>query len=168
MINQQHEFILVFRKWVSDAYFDQRHIPDDGVDRKEDATLSTDEWREYTKSVWEIKPVDHRVMGLEHPAVYPAEVPQRLIKMYSFEEELVVDPFIGTGTTAQAALEENRLYFGVEQKQSYLNRAVHDRLTEPLGIKTNAEARRRSKQNRQQADESGQTQTGFSRFADSN
>ena len=67
---------------------------------KDQSRLSKDEWREYTKTVWQIANTTHA----EHPAVFPVEIPRRLIKLFSWYGETVLDPFAGVGTTAEAAV----------------------------------------------------------------
>lgn len=78
--------------------------------------LTKEEWREYTKTVWSIANVGHS----EHPAVFPEELPHRLIKLFSFWGEKVLDPFGGTGTTASVALSLGRSAISVDQNKRYL------------------------------------------------
>lgn len=91
-------------------------------DRKERSRLSKEEWREYTKTVWHIA----NVVDDEHPAVFPVEIPHRLIKLFSFHGERVLDPFAGVGTTALAALELARRAVCVEQHPDYARRIWSD------------------------------------------
>ena len=70
-------------------------------DEKEKSKVTKDEWREYTKTVWSIANTSHS----DHPAVFPVEIPHRLIKLFSFWDETVLDPFAGVGTPAKAAIE---------------------------------------------------------------
>ena len=85
------------------------------VDHKERSRLSKEEWREYTKTVWKIA----NVTSPGHPAVFPVEIPRRLIKLFSFHGETVLDPFAGTGTTAKAAVELERKSICVDQNDDY-------------------------------------------------
>lgn len=85
------------------------------LDAKEASKLTVDEWREWTTTVWSIANNSHP----EHPAVFPREVPHRLVKMFSFVDETVVDPFAGSGTTALAALSNDRLAVQYEQNARY-------------------------------------------------
>ena len=78
---------------------------------KEKSKLTKEEWREYTKTVWHIANTTHT----QHPAVFPAEIPKRLIKLFTFYGETVLDPFAGVGTTAQAAIPLGRQAICVEQ-----------------------------------------------------
>src|SRR5947207_3153238 len=83
--------------------------------RKEKSKLSKEEWREYTKTVWQIA----NVSDPEHPAVFPPEIPRRLIKLFSFLGETVLDPFAGTGTTALAAIPLGRRAICFDQNPEY-------------------------------------------------
>ena len=123
MANQKHEYILVFRKWVSEDYHGSRELPPTDSDRRERSELDVETWREYTQSVWEIDPAAPSQLGIDHGAMFPVEVPRRLIEMYSFADDLVLDPFIGTGTTAVAARECDRRYIGIERQQGFADAA---------------------------------------------
>jgi len=91
---------------------------------KEASKLTVDEWREYTKTVWHIANVTDR----EHPAVFPIEIPHRLIKLFTFVGETVLDPFAGVGTTAAAAIQLGRRAICVEQNDDYV-RVMSERLS---------------------------------------
>lgn len=82
---------------------------------REASRLTKEEWREYTKTVWHIANVSHR----GHPAVFPAEIPHRLVKLFSFVGEIVLDPFAGIGTTAAAATTLDRRAISVELNPDY-------------------------------------------------
>ena len=82
---------------------------------KAKSRLTKEEWREYTKTVWQIANTSHP----EHPAVFPVEIPRRLIKLFSWHGETVLDPFAGTGTTAQAAIPLGRHVLCAEQNPQY-------------------------------------------------
>ena len=88
-------------------------------DIKERSRLSKEDWREFTKTVWDIA----NVTSEEHPAVFPVEIPARLIKMFSFCGETVLDPFAGTGTTGRAALTLGRNAICADQNARYVNAA---------------------------------------------
>lgn len=83
---------------------------------KENSRLTKEEWKEFTKTVWSIANVVHE----EHPAVFPEELPRRLIKLFSFWGETVLDPFGGTGTTARTALSLGRSAVSVDQSKRYV------------------------------------------------
>lgn len=82
---------------------------------KEKSALTKEEWREYTKTVWSIANVSHP----DHPAVFPVEIPHRLVKLFSFWGETVLDPFGGTGSTAVAAQKLGRKAACIEQNPEY-------------------------------------------------
>ncbi len=67
-----------------------------------------------------------------HPAPFPVELPRRFIELYTFEDELVLDPFMGSGSTALAATETGRRYVGYEIEPDYLARA-NERIAEAAG-----------------------------------
>lgn len=92
------------------------------ADQKELSRLTKEEWREYTKTVWPIA----NTSDPEHPAVFPSEIPRRLIKLFSFHGERVLDPFAGVGTTARVALELGRAAVCVDQNPDYVKRIWSD------------------------------------------
>ncbi len=81
-------------------------------------SISTDEFLDATLDVWDIRPESARRVG--HPAPFPVELPQRLIELYTFRDDLVLDPFLGSGTTAVAALRTGRRYVGYDTDPSYV------------------------------------------------
>ncbi len=81
-------------------------------------TITKDEFLEATTSVWSIKPASARRVG--HPAPFPVELPRRLMELYTFEGDLVLDPFIGSGTTAVAAIESDRHFVGYDNDPAYV------------------------------------------------
>jgi site-specific DNA-methyltransferase (adenine-specific) len=105
-----HEYILVFSK---------------GSMRREkegrESTIARDEFLEYTKSVWSFPTESAKRVG--HPAPFPEELPYRLIQLYTFEGDVVLDPFCGSGTTCIAALKTGRHYVGFDINEEYVNLA---------------------------------------------
>ncbi len=83
------------------------------------ATIDTEEFLEATLDVWEIPSESARKIG--HPAPYPVALPRRLIELYTYEGDLVLDPFMGSGTSAVAALETNRHFVGFDTDNDYLS-----------------------------------------------
>jgi site-specific DNA-methyltransferase (adenine-specific) len=106
-----HEYILIFSK----SGFSRKNPS------KRKATISRDEFLELTKSVWTFPAVSAKRIG--HPAPFPVELPQRLTQLYTFEGEVVLDPFMGSGQTAIAALNTNRRYVGYDVDVEYVNLA---------------------------------------------
>jgi DNA modification methylase len=86
-----------------------------------EATIDTDEFLEATLDVWEMPAASATRIG--HPAPFPVELPRRLIELYTYRDDLVLDPFIGSGTTAVAAIESGRHYVGFDTEQTYLDLA---------------------------------------------
>jgi site-specific DNA-methyltransferase (adenine-specific) len=83
-----------------------------------EATIDTEEFLEATLDVWEIGSESARKIG--HPAPFPIALPRRLIELYTYRSDLVLDPFVGSGTTAVAAIETGRHYVGFDTDDSYL------------------------------------------------
>lgn len=86
--------------------------------RPSTATLSRDEFMEATTDVWELAPESASRVG--HPAPFPVELPQRLIDLYTYRDDLVLDPFAGSGTTAVAAVRTGRHYVGYDTDEGYV------------------------------------------------
>lgn len=86
------------------------------------ATMSRDEFMETTLDVWEIPPESAARVG--HPAPFPVALPERLIHMNTYEDELVLDPFMGSGTTAVAAVRTGRHYIGYDTDPAYVRAAT--------------------------------------------
>jgi|SRR5579872_2875543 len=92
------------------------------ADAKERSKLTKEEWREYTKTVWQIANTSHE----EHPAVFPVEIPSRLVKLFSLYGEAVLDPFAGVGSTAKAAIPLGRKAICVDQNKQYTEIITRD------------------------------------------
>ena len=73
---------------------------------------------ESTLSIWNINPEKAKKIG--HPAPFPIELPKKFINLYSFKDDLVLDPFIGSGTTAVASQLLKRNYVGYEINKDYI------------------------------------------------
>ena len=102
-----HEYILIFSKGQFKRQKNGR-----------DSTIERDDFLELTKSVWQFPTESASRVG--HPAPFPVELPRRLIELYTFESDIILDPFMGSGTTAIAALETGRHYVGYELDQKYV------------------------------------------------
>lgn len=85
------------------------------------ATIETEEFLEATLDVWEIPSESARRIG--HPAPFPVALPRRLIELYTYEGDLVLDPFMGSGSTALAAVRSGRHYVGIETEPEYIELA---------------------------------------------
>ena len=111
-LRDTHEYILVFQK----PPFGRK-----GVEGRE-STITRDDFLEYTKSEWSFAPASAKRSG--HPAPFPVELPSRLIDLYTFSDEVVLDPFMGTGATALGALELGRSFVGYEIDSGYVETAL--------------------------------------------
>jgi DNA modification methylase len=90
------------------------------VEIKTKSKLTTEEWQKWAiNSIWEMQPAKAKSEG--HPAPFPIELPKRLIKLYSFWGDTVLDPFAGTGTTMKAAIELGRKTIGYELNPDYIS-----------------------------------------------
>lgn len=89
-------------------------------------TITRDEFLEATLDVWEIAPASASRVG--HPAPFPVDLPRRLIELYTYRDDLVLDPFMGSGTTAVAAVSTGRHYVGFDTDPVYVALA-DDRLS---------------------------------------
>ena len=111
VLRDYHEYILVFSK---DSYSkDKKQVKRD--------TITHDDFIEWTRSVWTFPAVNAKKIG--HPAPFPIELPHRLINLYSYEGNVVLDPFCGSGTTAIAARQNNRNYICYDIKPEYIDLA---------------------------------------------
>jgi DNA modification methylase len=82
------------------------------------ATASADEFMDATLDVWELAPESARRVG--HPAPFPVELPQRLIELYTWRGDVVLDPFMGVGSAAVAAVRTGRHYLGYDTDERYV------------------------------------------------
>lgn len=105
-----HEYILIFCK---DSFTHSR--------KGKESTITKEEFLEWTKSVWTFPAVSARSIG--HPAPFPEELPNRLIKLYSFKNDVILDPFLGSGTTSLSAVKNSRNYIGYDTNKKYIELA---------------------------------------------
>jgi DNA modification methylase len=118
-LRDTHEYIMIFSK---DTF--KRPEP-----KGRKSTITKEEFLEWTKSVWSFPAESATRVG--HPAPFSVELPLRLIKLYTFEREVVLDPFIGSGTTAIASLRTSRHFVGYEIEKQYVdiaNRRIQNEL----------------------------------------
>lgn len=115
ILRDVHEYILIFSKG---NYKRERDKVEKEL-RKDNITK--EEFIEWTKSVWTMNTESAKRIG--HPAPFPEELPNRLIKLFSFTNDIVIDPFMGSGTTAIAAIKNKRNFVGYEINKEYINLA---------------------------------------------
>jgi site-specific DNA-methyltransferase (adenine-specific) len=116
-----HEYILIFSKGM----FSRRNV------HKRQSTISQEEFLEFTKSVWTFHAESARKVG--HPAPFPVELPYRLLQLYTFEREVILDPFIGSGQAAIAAIKAIRHFVGYDVSEEYV-RLAEKRIKEYLSV----------------------------------
>lgn len=109
VLRDLHEYIEVFSKGPF------------GRVREGESTITKEEFFANTLSIWEMRPASAKRVG--HPAPFPIDLPRRLIDLYTFKGDVVLDPFIGAGTTAVAAVQADRSYVGFDIDEDYLTRA---------------------------------------------
>ena len=110
IIRRNHEYVLV---WSKDNY----KLEGD----KEKIDITDKEFQQWTMSMWFIQP-ETRKLG-KHLVPYPEELVRRLIKLYCYKDDIVLDPFVGTGTTAVVAKKLNRKYIGIDNDIDSVNYA---------------------------------------------
>ena len=110
VLRDVHEYILIFSK--------------DSFSRKQndkENSICKEDFLKWTKSVWTFPTVSAKRIG--HPAPFPDDLPYRLIQLYSFIDDVVLDPFCGSGTTCLSALKSSRNYIGYDIEQKYITLA---------------------------------------------
>ena len=104
-LRDTHEYVLIFTKGKYGR-------------KKGTNTITRDQFLEYTKSVWRFSPENAKKVG--HPAPFPVELPYRCIQLYSFEGDVVFDPFAGSGSSAIAAIRSGRDYLMIDNNKEYI------------------------------------------------
>jgi len=105
ILRDQHEYIIVMSKGTFSR-------------KSGESTITREEFLEFTKSVWRFQPESARRVG--HPAPFPEELPYRCIQLYTFKGDVVLDPFVGSGTTCIAALKTGRHFIGIDIDEGYV------------------------------------------------
>lgn len=123
VLRDVHEYILVFSKGT---------FLRDNLNKK--STITKEEFLEFTKSIWTFAAQSAKKVG--HPAPFPVELPYRLIQLYTFENDVVLDPFIGSGQTGIAAIKTKRYYIGYDVNSKYVKLAEERIKKASLEIKT--------------------------------
>lgn len=100
------------------------------LDLPHKSTITSDEFMALTLDVWQMPTESAKRVG--HPAPFPVELPRRLIELYTYEDDVVLDPFLGSGTTAVAALRTGRRYVGYDIDAEYCKIAEKRIANEPL------------------------------------
>jgi site-specific DNA-methyltransferase (adenine-specific) len=108
ILKMDYEFILLFKKLGN--------APKPTAQQKDTSEMTKEEWGQYFSSHWNFSGVKQ----MEHIAMFPEELPKRLIKMFSFTGETVLDPFLGSGTTTRAAISLDRNSIGYEINSDFI------------------------------------------------
>ena len=122
VLRDVHEYILVFCK--------------DGFQRpkgERENTIQKEDFLAWTKSVWAFQAVQARQIG--HPAPFPVELPHRCIQLFSYQGDVILDPFAGSGTTCVAAAQDNRHFVGFDVNADYCRLAearLRDEVEKPV------------------------------------
>lgn len=117
ILRDVHEYILVFSKG---DYKREKN--------EKENTIAKEDFIQWTKSIWTMNAESAKRIG--HPAPFPEELPYRLIQLYSFKDDIVLDPFMCSGTTAVSSLKSNRNFIGYEINKEYVDLA--NKRIEPL------------------------------------
>lgn len=109
----QFEFIIVVAKGTT------KHEGD-----KSKATVSAENFIRNSRALWEFAPETKMMKEYDHPAMFPEELPRRLIDQLSYADDVILDPFSGAGTTCAVAKQMGRRYIGIEMTKKYYSRSV--------------------------------------------
>jgi len=112
VLRDVHEYILVFSKGSFERSSEGKQ-----------STILKEDFLEWTKSIWTFPTVSARKIG--HPVPFPEELPFRLIQLYTFKDDIVLDPFAGSGTTCLVASKLHRHFIGYEIEYEYIKIAEH-------------------------------------------
>jgi DNA modification methylase len=106
------EFIEVFDK-----------ITHKKAGKRENIDITADEFKAWVMGKWSFPP-ETRMKDFDHPAMFPEELPRRLMKLFSYKDDLVLDPFNGAGTTSLVAYKNQRRFIGIDNSIQYCNTAI--------------------------------------------
>jgi site-specific DNA-methyltransferase (adenine-specific) len=124
-----HEYILIFSKGSYRRERAKEEMPE------KQNTITKEQFMEWTKSIWTMNAESARRIG--HPAPFPEELPNRLIQLYSFKNDVILDPFMGSGTTAVVAIKTKRNYVGYDINEEYIklaNNRIKNTIEESLNL----------------------------------
>jgi len=107
--------------WEFIEVFDKETHKKEG--KREDIDITADEFKEWVLGKWSFPP-EIRMKDYNHPAMFPEEMPRRLIKLFSYKNDIVLDPFNGAGTTTLAAWKLHRRFIGIDVSKQYCDTAL--------------------------------------------
>jgi site-specific DNA-methyltransferase (adenine-specific) len=93
------------------------------IGRREDIDITGEEFKEWVLGKWSFSP-EIRMKDYEHPAMFPEELPRRLMKLFSYKNDIVLDPFNGAGTTSLVARKQGRRFIGIDLSEQYCAMAL--------------------------------------------
>lgn len=102
--------------WEFIEVFVKKELKKEG--NKEDITITGQEFKDWVYAKWTIAP-EHRMKKFGHPAMFPEEIPCRLINLFTYKNDIILDPFNGVGTTTLVAHHEGRKYIGIDISEKY-------------------------------------------------
>jgi len=106
--------------WEFIEIFCKGDLKKDG--NKDDITISADEFKKWVVAKWSIAP-ERDMKNYGHPAMFPEELVERILKLFSFKEDIILDPFNGAGTTTVVAKRLKRKYLGIDISAEYCKTA---------------------------------------------
>ena len=129
-----HEYLLIFSKG-------NYKLPRTKAERENGRidSIEKEDFISQTKSIWSFP--TERASRVNHPAPFPVDLPRKCIEMYTFEGDVVLDPFLGSGTTAVASKQTGRKYIGVDLSEEYCKIAEQrvestpSRCTKPIQVR---------------------------------
>ena len=107
--------------WEFMEVFDKETHKKEG--KREDIDITADEFKEWVLGKWSFPP-EIRMKDYNHPAMFPEEMPRRLIKLFSYKNDIVLDPFNGAGTTTLVSWKLHRRFIGIDVSKQYCDTAL--------------------------------------------
>jgi DNA modification methylase len=89
---------------------------------KENIDISADEFKEWVVAKWSVSP-ERKMKKYDHPAMFPETLVERVLKLFSYKNDIILDPFNGAGTTTSVAKRLNRRFLGIDTSEQYCETA---------------------------------------------
>lgn len=121
----------------TDALFGEQSLPRKRISKKRPLEIDGATWLRYSLSIWKDLKKSQTEQTLKHPAIFPAQLAKRLIEVFTFEEDIILDPFVGTGSTLVAAEELGRNSIGIDISKEFI-RISKVRLSETASLHNNS------------------------------